>query len=517
MQEKLIKNAYILIFLHLLIALPLAFYLNIWMDEASTLYTTENGIAGALRNALTDEKQAPLYFWMLSLWREINSSVFFARLFSVLCSALAIRLFFETARALFPEKTAFFIAAVFALHPYLIWASLEIRVYSLVILISILLLNYFNKAYFEEKAMESGGEFRHKKARIIYILLSIFALYTNYYLGFFLAGGLSALLVTRKWSAAKRYFLDMIFAGFAFLPLLWAINRQFSANTSGFQTEKSLVEALQILWGTFLTFVLPTEMFPSEELSAISLFRLWFVRSAIVSLFILFALKRPRLNNKTFALGAISATVFACLLASYFLLGPVYIAQRHAAVVFVPLLLFAALILTESFASGRTGSKPPKLYKGYIFSVAALLTVFFSYSIYTLYPDTTKRGDWKRIGAFIEQNEKPNQPIIVFTAFDALALPYHYQGINRIFPDERFFEWELEDSHGSAGSLKKQIDFVISEIPTAAAEIWLVTNEKCEIKESCAPLENFINANYTIIETKDFYKEKLFLLRKKEQ
>ena len=84
------KIVLILIFVHLAIALPLAFRLNIWTDEASTLYTTQKGFFQAFQNLFTDEKQAPLYFLFLSLWRKLNDSIFFARLFSIICSALAI-------------------------------------------------------------------------------------------------------------------------------------------------------------------------------------------------------------------------------------------------------------------------------------------------------------------------------------------------------------------------------------------------------------------------------------------
>ncbi len=69
------KFLLILIFLHLAIALPLAFQLNIWVDEASTLYTTQNGFVQAFRNLFSDEKQAPLYFFWLSLRRKINDSI----------------------------------------------------------------------------------------------------------------------------------------------------------------------------------------------------------------------------------------------------------------------------------------------------------------------------------------------------------------------------------------------------------------------------------------------------------
>jgi hypothetical protein len=151
------------------------------------------------------------------------------------------------------------------------------------------------------------------------------------------------------------------------------------------------------------------------------------------------------------------------------------------------------------------------------FAAGFLVLISFSYSLINLYPNTTKRGDWERVGAFIQRNESPGQPIIVFTVFDALALPYYYHGVNKVLPDERFFDFEQEAAFGSADSLKQQTDFVISEIPPGADQIWLAVNEKCLITEACLPLENFIRTNYTIEIEKEFYKEKLFLLSKKRQ
>ena len=105
----------------------------------------------------------------------------------------------------------------------------------------------------------------------------------------------------------------------------------------------------------------------------------------------------------------------------------------------------------------------------------------------------------------------------MFKAFDALALAYYYKGANKILPDERLFDWELEAEAGSAESWRGQTGFIISEIPPDAPEIWLLTNEKCAVKDACRPLENFVAANYTVISEKDFYKEKVRLLRKRQK
>ncbi len=517
--------------MHLAITLPLAYVLNVWADEGSTLYTTGDGLRNAFQNVLADEKQAPLYFLFLSVWREFSHSIFWARLPSVIFSLLAIKFFYDLARKIFDEKSAGFVTAAFALHPFLIWASLEIRVYSSVVLLSVLLLKFWFEAYFQRKDAN-----RQRREEIFYVLTAIVALYTNYYLGFLLVGNFCALVVLRKWPAARGYLLQMLFAGAAILPLLWAIKMQFALNTNRFQAGKSLTVGLQFLWNHFLTFLLPTEIFPPEDATAISSVRVWLVRLAILAVVILLVKRRKIFDKNIIAFGTICAVGFSFLLLAYFLLGEIYVEIRHAALLFAPLMLFAGLLLREVvFAPngeeeerGRKGEREliernylsPSLLLSFsplLISLAVLLITFYGYAVYALYPDFAKRGDWARVGAFLERNEQPGQPVVVFTAFDAPALAYHYNGRNKILPDEQFFAFESEAETGSANSWRGQTEFIISEIPTEAEEIWLLTNEKCAVKDACRPLENFVAANYTIISEKDFYKEKVRLLRKKQK
>ena len=492
------KYLLILLFAHLAIALPLAYFLNIWTDEASTLYTTQNGLFQAFRSVFADEKQAPLYFLLMSLWRKMDDSIFFARLFSVICSLAAISAFSGLARKIWDEKTAFFLTPIFALHPVLIWASLEIRLYSLIILITCLLFSFFYDGYLREEASD-------KKAQFFYVVTAIAALYTNYYIGFLLVGAFVALLVLRRWSAAKSYFWQMLIVGLTITPLFWIIILQFSDRSKTFQSEKSAIESVQILWNHFLTFVLPTELFTTEEGSMFSRIRLWIVRfSALAVIFVLAKNRFRDLDKNIIAFGTIAAVCAAFFLLVYFRLGAGYVELRHAAVCFTAVFIFVSAVLVKIL---------PK--KSWIFA-AILYVVFFAYATFSIYPNLTKRGDWARISAFISQNETANQPIVVFQPYDAIALPFYYRGANKILPDEKFFSLLTDAEPGSANYLRSQIEFVISEIPPDANEIWLLTNEKCEIKRSCEPLENFVQANYTIVEERNFYLEKVRLLRKKK-
>lgn len=498
-QNDLRVNA--LIFLFLLLVIPLAYFLNIWADEASTLYTTQRGFFDALQNAATNEKQAPLYFWLMSVWRMASGSIFFARLFSVICCAIAIKLFSKVAARFLEPRATLLATAFFAFHPFLIWAALEIRVYALVILLSVLLIKLFIDADWDEQKEAPWT------SRVLFLMTAVVALHTNYYLVFVLAGLLVALLAARRWRAAATYAVVLFFAGLAFVPMLFVMREQLAVNTSGFVEPRSLFDGVQKLWRHFLTFTLPAGVFPDGDSSIFLIVRVWIVRIALVV--VAFFTIRSRAWITRYSVGgfALAATVFAGLLAAYFIVGPDYVEIRHASVLFVPLVLFLAVFLSEVF--GKVSSKAALLIPAFI------VLLFFAYSLTNLYPNMTKRGDWARVGAFIEQNEKPNQPIVVFTTFDTLALPYHYHGQNQILPDEKFFAFELEAKFGSLDSLRKQTDFVVSEIPPDAQEIWLVVNEKCLTTEACVPLQNFIGSNYTIETEQEFYLEKVFLLRKK--
>lgn len=510
-----------LILLHLAVTLPLAYWLNIWMDEASTLYTTQNGFFQTFQNVFADEKQAPLYFLLLSLWRTLDGSIFFARLLSIVFSCLAIRFFCGLARGFFDESPARFISLLFALHPFLIWSSLEIRGYSLVILLSVLLLRFFEENFYrtekekqlkqdEQKRQDkifSSSAFTGENPRVFFVLTAIVALYTNYYLGFLLVGCFAALLVLKKFKQARAYFLQMLVVGLAILPLLWIIKEQLDVNANYFQADKSFVEGAKIIWNHGLSLTFPTEFSPQPESSIVSFIRIWLVRFGIFLTCFLLARNSFRQINKDISLfGIISIVVVAFLLFAYFLLGGVYVALRHTAVLLVPLFIFVPLLLSAVL---------PR--RSWIF-FAVVFAFLYPYAVYKNYPQMAKRGDWIRVARFIEANETPSQPIIVFQNYDALSLPFHYKGVNRILPDEKFFAWSFEENPSSPAALQKQIEFVISEIPPEAEEIWLATEEICQdakTRIACQPLENFVQANYTIEKQKDFYLERVRLLRKK--
>ena len=212
------KSSLSVIFLHLLITINLSYFLNIWADESFTLQTTSKSIGYAYKQALFFESQAPFYFCLLSIWRSLSNSIFWARIFSVLCITITLILIPFLSRNFFEKINPTVILIIVAFNPFVIWAATEIRCYALVILLSALLLLLFYKVFFcDEISIFSIGA---------YTVVSIIALYTQYYLGFLLFSNAVVLLLFKKWKPLVNYFLSMAIVLIAFLPIVFELMNQ---------------------------------------------------------------------------------------------------------------------------------------------------------------------------------------------------------------------------------------------------------------------------------------------------
>lgn len=215
---------HLLVGLYLAIAIPLAAILNIWIDEAYSLNTTGKNIQYAIRQAIDFEIQPPLYFVLLNIWRIFSGSIFWARLFSVIAIALTIYLVSLLAKRYIPSVNPIWIVAIFAFNPFVIKVALEIRVYAFAMLLSALLLWLFFDGYLAQKPQA--------KARVLYPILAIAALYTQYYLACLLIANGIVLLILKRWQALKYYVLGMSLVALCFSPMLFSLLHQVSTHTS---------------------------------------------------------------------------------------------------------------------------------------------------------------------------------------------------------------------------------------------------------------------------------------------
>ena len=464
------------------LSLTLACLLDIRFDEAFTLNTTSQCVVYAFHQAIKFEQQAPLYFVILSVWRNVDSSILFARLFSVLCFPLTVWVSAEVAKRYVKGVNPLVVAAVIALHQQVIWSALDIRLYSFMVLLSGLLFLCFYDGYLAEKPQT--------RSRVFYITVAILSLYTQYYLGFQLVAGAFALLVVKRWRPLRQYVADMLIAGLFFLPMLLVLKAQVS--TVGNRTYDAF-SAFLLLKGVYQQIV---SLFLSVNWIEAEALKRWFVRIIILIVGALFLKKlAAERTAEDLALAAMTFVLIAFFLVTYYVLGDEGLQQRHMSSLILPLTLLPLSALSYF--------KNNKL----IYSWLVLVAFLNIGSLYAAYQPMAKPGDFRRVGQYVMANEAPNQPVIVFHSDAVLALAYYYKGQNKLVAlpqDNNFDDW---NPRNNVLRDEDQILEIINKQPNNPEWFWLVDDGWCaqgNVSFNCETLETVVTKYFEVESTKEF-------------
>jgi|CXWL01.1.fsa_nt_gi uncharacterized membrane protein len=468
--------------LGLAITLPLAYLLNIRFDEAYTLNTTANGIVDACQKAIGFGQQAPLYFALISIWRMIDPSIFFARFFSVLCFPLFIWVAFEVAKRYLKGTNPLFVAIVVTVHQQAIWNALDIRLYALMTLLSGLLLLLFYDGYLAEKP--SG------RSRVLYVIVAVLSLYTQYYLGFHLVAGAVVLLVLRRWPALSKYVLDMAIACVLFIPMLLVIGGQLGNVTGQLDTPMSAPEVVKNVYQRIISLLIPVEWIPSEFVKR------WSVRGVVVVVGVLFVAKLVKhRKGEDVAIGVMVVVLATSFLFAISVVGPQLTETRHMSSMILPLAMipFASLALLRNSRAN--------------FAWLGLILTLSITSLVVTYSPLAKPGDFERVAQFLMANEQPDQPVLVFHADAVWPLRTYYKGQNQLvaLPQENALEkW---DPRNNVLKDEDQILSRINSIPDSPERFWLVHDGWCaqgSLSFNCQLLEDAVKNHFIIESTETF-------------
>ena len=505
------RNNLVLLFigLNLAITIPLAALLNLGIDEGFSLNTTSKDIGYAIFHSIQFEGQPPFYFALLNLWRSLNSSIFFARLLSILAISLTIYTAAVLSQRYFKHLHPGWVAATVALHPYSIWAALEIRMYAIAILLSTLLLLFFFEGYLAETPK--------LRAKWLYLLCSVLGLYTNYLLACLLIGNALTLVIFKRWRALYSYILTMVGVGVLFLPMAFILFFHFT-RFSGVLANYSVsfIESLRAVVGRVIDYVLPI-----KDLGKIPATFIDYLQLSWVLVLGLFVAKFHRFLTVYQAVLFSTALTSGIVLVSVLdLMNAITFSERYV----YPLFTIAIFSLHSAF------SVVPALRnkKNLIICLMVLLFVCLS-SLVSIYKPLAKSGDWKRVAAYIQATEKPNQPILVFPELDSLPLSYHYSGINTLVPLPRAMGQEKFDLSTIVLKNEQEIIQALSKASANPQTFWLVSSfryrkqapeywSQCtsmNFKLNCQVLEEFIHKYYSIEQTKEFYLSNVRLVRRK--
>jgi hypothetical protein len=456
--------------LHLAITVPLAWLLNAWLDESYTLHTTGQGIAYAFDQAIHFELQPPLYFVLLAVWRLASHTIFWARLFSVACTSMTIYATWELSRRFAKTINPAWAAFVVALNPAAVWAATEIRVYAFAALLGALLVWTFYDGFIAEAP----------RARLLHAILIVAAIYTQYFLGFIVAGLIVALALTYP-RMVKIYAVYLVGAAIFCLPVLSFIAAQIREGTAQAHEIRSAWAVASGIYGTALSYVLP---FTFRHIGPLSLL--------IVLAACILGLRKPELRLSWWIAAVSLVLLWAGMAATREIFAP-----RYVFTVFVPVVMGLVTFLASLPAA--------RLW----FAVYSLAFVAASVaSMRTTYAPMAKEGDWARVAAYITAREKPGEPIVVFPGPYALPFELYYHGPNPVvpLPEPQSFDWH----HPTVVTLSdtRQIDEALRRIEDSLRkQIWFIQVPICHYgsrRYGCAILAAYISNHFTVTQTRTF-------------
>ena len=481
---------------HCAVTLPLAKILNTWVDETYTLHTTAQTASYALAQALRFELQPPLYFVLLTLWRELDHSIFFARLFSVLCAALTVYLSAQLSRRYIPTINPAWTAALIAINPALIWAALEIRVYAFAALLSALLLLTLYDGYVRIPGSRS--------ARVWHVVLAVLAVYTQYFLGFLLLGIAAALALTRRWQPLRAYLASLVPVAVLCLPLVYVLHAQIHAATNYYYSTNSLPSVFLQFYTAWFGYVLPLSWaHPVMRLfhGGIGLFAVGVAAAAALH----FWGAPTRLQPARALLWAISCVMAVALVAAFFITKEPF-GVRYAFIVFVPLVL-AALAEFAALEGRRRWAAAVWLI---LFVPCALVTLVNTYA------PLAKTGDWQRVAAFIQANERSDQPILAFQTENALSLQDYYHGRNAVVAVPRPISFAGSWNENEVVRNEAEIAADLKDVPGRHELVWAVTTSECHdysVDYHCPIFEHFIATHFSVALEREFFGSRVRLLK----
>ena len=432
------------------LCLPLAYYLNIWQDEAYSLHSSGAGIVDAFRRGVGFEAQAPLYFVVLAAWRAVDPSAFFARLLSLAFSLSTLALTWLFARRYLTKIKPYIVVAAVAFNPFTVWAAVEIRPYAASIAISAALLWLLFRGY-----VDRG----RPVWRVLYVCVAIAGTYTQYYVAFLLPAHAVALAILGRRDALRSFCAGGAVFALALLPLALVLPEQFQsyhAFAVAFSTPRYAMAT--VLFGY---------TFPHGWIGT------WGHRPLLNGSYLAVSLV-PVLLGLRFTGGASGVTkallaMVATLLLIYtavIVVAHVHVLiPRHTLVMLVPLLAccFAAL-------------ERRRLVLGVFLAIYAGFAVM---SLWTQFHALSKVGDWRRVASYIAANSGPADGVALFNAEAAVPFAYYFTKRIPVAPIPKPMSFDRFDEGSFVLHDAGEVARSFGRFSALHERIWLVETDAC--------------------------------------
>jgi uncharacterized membrane protein len=448
-----------LIFLvFLTVTIYLSVELTIWVDESSSLITTSKGFKDALNSAIYYEYQAPLYFLILWGWRQLDDSIFFGRILSILFAVASIEIFRKKIITYVKDyKLQLLGMVIFAISPFLINISVEMRRYTLVLLLSLVSTFTFIDTYVNLEL--------RKDKRFLYICISLMGFYSDYYFGFLLLAQFLTLLIFFDRSSCRAFILDAIIISILSVPLFYVLKIQFGLMAPKIKEARNeYLYKINLVLTSAEYFLIPiNNLFIDNRILRWTLRGLFLISCSYSAFkskkFIYLSFKNAKIYS---ILVTILLSIFIFVVSS--LSAPHFLLYHHFTILY-GLLIFATLLIISA--------QEKQLKITYFF----LMLIIVSNFAFIAYSENffSRSGSWshKFVANYLKENEMFNQPILIYPSEYEHGLNTYYCGVNRILSIKPISYYKFDPDEQSINS-KEELEILLSKIQIGH-EFWLVS------------------------------------------
>jgi uncharacterized membrane protein len=367
----------------------LANKLDLSYDEPYSLHTSSKNLSEVINLSYQFEFQPPAYFVILSLWRKINDGILFARLLSVIFTFISAFFLYKVIRLIFNNIYSKWLIIIFLLNPFTVWSATETRLYSFLVLLTILAFYLFYLIYYFDK----------NNLKIVFILISVIGVYTQYFFVFLIISFAIVLLFSKNWQYFLNYVLLSFIIALLFIPNLVFIKEQFSVN------QDTLIE--YTISGRIKSMIMASfDFFSIEKITFLGdigrwIFRIVFISLSTITLVIYFIKNQTQENKEYLNLSFVIIQTLALLLlftATFIFTNMVY-AIRYVTILFP----FHILLLV---IYGTYKSTLKNIFYG-LYSVFLVITLLTSFCNPYL-----KSYNYKSIAKYTQKIQVKNEPVL---------------------------------------------------------------------------------------------------------
>ena len=378
---------------------------SIRLDEAQSLWQT-NRSYGALLDLVAQDVHVPLYHLVLRTWRLVfGPEIQTARQLSLVFLLASVPVFYLVARKLLSTPWALFAVVVFSSSPFLQWYGNEARMYTMLVLVTLVSQYFFLTVVRAEQATAA--------AWVGYAVTAVVGIHVHYFFAFVLVTqGLFLLALWRR--APRGAVLRMagvaVLVGLAFTP--WLL--YFLANGAASGTQPNLVLPSSIDYSNVYSQFLFG--FQSDSINR-------FV-SSTWPLLVLAALASVRVGARLerttgYLLAAAFVPVLLAFVVSH-LVTPFFLSRYMVAALPALLLVVVRFMSTLSRPVART------------LAVVLLAATVTGTVVQAANPDTPVDEDYRAVARAIEADARPQDLVVLSSPFTVYPFDYYYDGSARV-------------------------------------------------------------------------------------